>query len=672
MKKRRIGQSSFLRVFYYSHPYLVIFNALIIYNLVLIALAAWLMTWLMKDIVDASTGVAVGYSLSAYLKNLEYCTVFTMNTGGIYDNAPDSVVILKIILSVVQMITFTGSLVGLATSMLQGVFDRRAHNVGKLRLKNHYVILNWSPAAANLIRELSFLSGRKTVVVLSSESRDDISEQIDNIFLETGAERKNITVFVKQGKPGSRKALKEISIDKAKSIALLVPSDSVGHTNATDVDTFKLLMGIIGITKEASIAIEAVDEDTVKSMEDLIKSSSDLADLELTIFSKGSVVGHVLARSAINSSYADLYYSMLTYQNGSFYEIKTKNTVEEAMAEYNDCIPVSRYGTGEDSMVYALASSPTKLFKRLVKKEYNKEAPFKKKLYFNSFVLFVIGKNDRSESIVEEANAYTESKLGKIDCRVYPFDCDINQLVLDINSTKRRKKVLILSDESVDSDNVDVNVFMTLLSLKASHKISDDVEISAELLDQSNRSSLASLNVTNVIISNQMVALYLVQLMTHPNNTSFYEGLLSSKTDYKSKELDIDVRYAEEILDIKDSLEFQSRGEFISAVYKSSEHEYLPIGFVGNKMKKGALGSVTGAITQAVGKTIGGAMDIAKKTIGTITDMGAALNIDDMGQMEAQIDINSRIQLLSDHLSKKEKIVITKGMIIILIHYPKN
>ena len=670
--KKRNGQSSFLRVFYYSHPYLVIFNALIIYNLVLIALAAWLMTWLMRDVIDQASGEALGYSISAYLKNLEYCTVFTMNTGGIYDNAPDSVVILKIILSVVQMITFTGSLVGLATSMLQGVFDRRAHNVGRLKLKNHYVILNWSPAAANLIRELSFLSGRKTVVVLSSESRDEINEQIDNIFLETGTDRKNITVFVKQGKPSSRKALKEISIDKAKSIALLVPSDSVGHTNASDVDTFKLLMGIIGITKEASIAIEAVDEDTVKSMEDLIKASSDLRDLELTIFSKGSVVGHILAKSAINSSFADLYYSMLTYKNGSFYEIKTNTTVEESMKYYNDCIPVSRYKDGDEEMTYALASGPTKVFKRLVPKSYNKEVPFQKKLYYNSFVLFVIGQNNRSESILEEAKAYTESKLGKIDCKVYPFDYDINQLLDEINSTKRRKKILILSDEDVDSDNVDVNVFMTLLNLKASHKLSSDVEISAELLDQSNRSSLASLNVTNVIISNQMVALYLVQLMTHPRNTKFYEGLLSSKTDYKASSLDIDVRYAEEVFNLENPLEFTSRGEFIQAVYKSSNHEYLPIGFVGEKQKKGTLGTVTGAITTVVGKTIGGAMDIAKKTIGTITDMGAALNMDEIGQVEAQIDVNSRIQILSDHLSKKEKITINKGMIIIFIHYPSN
>lgn len=379
MKKKIRGQSSWLRVFYYSHPYLVIFNALILYNLALIALAAWLMTFLMKD-VDGS----LGYTWQAYLSNLEYCTVFTMNNGGIYAEVPNSVVILKIVLSITQMITFTGSLVGLATSMLQGVFDRRAHNVGRLKLKNHYIILNWSSVAPNLIRELSFTPERKIVVVLSKHNNDEINEQIDNIFLDTGTEKKNITVFVKQGNPGSKKALKEISITKAKSIALLVDEDNANASSAADVDTFKLLMSIIGTTKSASIAVEAVDEAAVKSMEQLIKASPELKELSLTVFSKASVVGHVLARSAINSSYADLYYSMLTYQNGTFYEFGSRLSLSEAMTKYNDCIPVSKYHTPSGVKMFGLATSPRKLHKRLFTKKYQATAPFKEKLITNN------------------------------------------------------------------------------------------------------------------------------------------------------------------------------------------------------------------------------------------------------------------------------------------------
>ena len=180
MKRRK--QPSKLKLFYYSHPYFVIFNLLIIYNIILIAIAALVMTFLMQGATSGEFTMALDWK--SYLKNLEYCTVFTMNTGGIYDQAPTSVIIMKIVLSVIQMITFTGALIGLATSILQTMFDRRIHNLGKIKIKHHFVILEWSAVGSNLIRELSFIKGDKTIVVLSSQDRNDIMEEIDESGLE--------------------------------------------------------------------------------------------------------------------------------------------------------------------------------------------------------------------------------------------------------------------------------------------------------------------------------------------------------------------------------------------------------------------------------------------------------------------------------------------------------
>ena len=175
MFKRK--QPNRLKLFYYSHPYFVIFNVLIIYNVILIALAALLMTYLMQGI--EAEGYSWAFNLDSYFKNLEYCVVFTMNNGGIYNEAPIGVIILKIILSVLQMITFTGALIGLATSILQSMFDRRIHNVGKIKIKHHYAILEWSAVGPNLVRELSFMRGNKTIVILSNRDRNEIIEEIE-------------------------------------------------------------------------------------------------------------------------------------------------------------------------------------------------------------------------------------------------------------------------------------------------------------------------------------------------------------------------------------------------------------------------------------------------------------------------------------------------------------
>ena len=155
MFKRK--QPNRFKTFYYAHPYFVIFNILIIYNIILIALAALVMTYLMNG--HTSGEVVMGLDIQSYLRNLEYCAVFTMNNGGIYNDAPLSVVIMKIILSILQMITFSGALIGLAASILQSMFNRRIHNLGKIKLKYHYVILEWSAVGPNLVRELSFMRG---------------------------------------------------------------------------------------------------------------------------------------------------------------------------------------------------------------------------------------------------------------------------------------------------------------------------------------------------------------------------------------------------------------------------------------------------------------------------------------------------------------------------------
>ena len=53
MKRRK--QPNRLKLFYYSHPYFVIFNLLIIYNVILIGIAALIMTYIMHSTVVDGT-----------------------------------------------------------------------------------------------------------------------------------------------------------------------------------------------------------------------------------------------------------------------------------------------------------------------------------------------------------------------------------------------------------------------------------------------------------------------------------------------------------------------------------------------------------------------------------------------------------------------------------------
>ena len=338
----RRKQASRFKTFYYSHPYFVIFNVLIVYNIILVGLAALVMTYLMDGIGD-SNGFVMAINWDSYLRNLEYCAVFTMNNGGIYNQAPTSVIIMKIVLSILQMITFSGALIGLASSILQSMFDHRIHNLGKIKIKHHFVILEWSAVGPNLIRELSFMRGNKTIVILSSKDRNEIQEEIDDLFLETGTSKKHLKVFIKNGNPASRKALKEINISKAESIAILGASSWLNASEQNDSVSFKILMSVISITKNANIVIETDDQGVTKNIHDLMKASSELKDAKISIFSRNTIVGHVLAKTAINVDYPNLYYSLLSFRNGSFYPVNKPYSVEEAINKFNSCLPAFRY-----------------------------------------------------------------------------------------------------------------------------------------------------------------------------------------------------------------------------------------------------------------------------------------------------------------------------------------
>ena len=650
----RRKQPNRFKTFYYAHPYFVIFNILIIYNIILIAVAALVMTYLMNG--HTSGDVVMGLNIQSYLRNLEYCAVFTMNNGGIYNDAPLSVVIMKIILSILQMITFSGALIGLAASILQSMFNRRIHNVGKIKLKYHYVILEWSAVGPNLVRELSFMRGNKSIVILSDKDRDEIQEEIDNLFLETGTTKKHLKVFIKRGSPSSIRALREINIDKANAIAILGASSWLDSATQNDSASFKILMSVISITKKANIVIETDDQEVTRNIHNLMEASNDLKDAHISIFSRNTIVGHVLAKSAINANYPDLYYSLLSFRNGSFYSMDKDMSVEEALGKYSSCLPSFRYKCLNDKeLLFFNAERERDIRKTLLKRKRATEAPFKKRISKSSFNLYVLGENDRSEAIAEAVRKHNELNEGKVNLKILPINNDIDDLLEDISKAKGRKKILILSDNNAKEENIDSNVFLSLIKIKANKELSQDIEVFAEIFEPSNRFSLETLNVSGVIIANQIVAVYMTQLLCHEESHKLYEDLLMPDND---SDIAFEIRQGKELLDCSNNLEFNSRGDFINALYISSKKEYLPIGFIGEQQKA--------KLTDVVTNVVSGAVSVTGKVISNI---GNALTLSDSPE-EVSIDFKD-VLFLNKNLNKKDKIIIRPDTTMIVVHNKK-
>ena len=625
----------------------MILGVLIIWNLIIIAVASLLMTYIQYD------GVL---NWDYYLQALQYGAIYTMNTGGIYEDAKQGVIVIKIILAVVQMISFTGALIGLATSMLQSMFDKRINNIGKVKIKHHYVILNWSPIGANIIRDLSYLEGRKTVVVLSNQDRKQIMDQIDTLFLETGTKKKKLSVFVKQANPSSRKALKEINIDKAESVVLLCPSTWNNASNKGDVDSFKLLMSVVSTAKKGNIIIETDNPEATKNIDSLTQAS-DLKNFNISIFSRNVIVGRALSRSSINASFADVYFYLLSLDRGMFYSVNKPFSMKEALTRYNYALPITRYKNdlGKEKLFLYADSYKNTLGSRS-RKEVIKDIPYKKNIIKNDFTLFVIGENTRLVAIKEEIAVFNNlGSKGKIEVKSYPYDVSINEFVDDINKTKGKKKILVLSDENASDEALDSNVIDTIIKLKTNADMNQSLEIFAEVFDPSNRYSLQTLNIAGIIVANEMVALYISNLLAHPLETSFYADLLMSNEKELSK-IDFDIRQAKEILDFKGEYSFSSKAELVESIYHASGEKLLPIGMVGLKEKKSLIEGIVG--------TVGSVVNVVGDALSTV---GNALTLSD-DAVDSPID-QSDISVFNRNIHKKQKITLKEDTILILVSF---
>ena len=72
---------------------------------------------------------------------------FTLSSDDVYNFITDGgdnllCFIIKIVLAIIQMVIFSGALIGFTTDLLQSTIDKRLNNTGKISLSNHYVFLN--------------------------------------------------------------------------------------------------------------------------------------------------------------------------------------------------------------------------------------------------------------------------------------------------------------------------------------------------------------------------------------------------------------------------------------------------------------------------------------------------------------------------------------------------
>lgn len=558
-----------LKVLWYSHPRVAIALTLVCINLIVIALFTTVLT------------IVTGNN---FFDELAYVFTFTMSSDGLYDfvNSTEDITcfVIKMTLALIQMVIFSGALIGFTTDILQSTIDARLNNVGKIDIKNHYVFLNWSSIGPRVIYDLSYLDGYKNVIILCDKNRNEILDSIASVFTDNNQKMKNIRLFVKEGDPMSSKHLDDISLSKAKHIGIFlsdIEGEDENNISAKDLNAVKTLLTMMNINTDANIVVEVENNSTVDKIEGLLKVSETDMDRHIIAFSHNAVVGHILGRSVMNPTFDAVYNELLSYEGVEFYGIPVED-VEDALYKYNDCIPVVYYddddkvdefGNRAADQLYILSDNRQSLGERPEKKSFVKEINYRESKRREEFTVFIVSNGGGHDFVIEELNAYAMQSNDIGEYKSYEYK-DLQALKDDLNKTTGKKKVLLLSS-SAEGANQDADVFLAALDLKLNGNLDASTEIYAEIINPINTRSLQNLGVISVIVSNRIVSLFMLQLLTHSNSKKFYRDLISLNNGINNDAIDIDIFMAYELLEFdSDYIGFSCQSELVQSFYLAS------------------------------------------------------------------------------------------------------
>ena len=265
-----------IKVLWYSHPRIAIALTLVCINLA---------------VIGAFTGILALITENSFFDELAYIFTFTMSSDGIYDfvNSAEDLrcFIVKMVLALIQMVIFSGALIGFTTDVLQSTIDARLNNIGKINLKDHYVFLNWSSIGPRVIYDLSYLDGHKNVIILCDKERDEVLNSIASVFTDNKQKMKNMRIFVKEGDPLSSKHLDDISLGDAKYIGVFlsdVEGEGENDMTAKDINAVKTLLTMMNLNTNANIVVEVENNVAVEKIEGLLKVSESEIDRHIIAF----------------------------------------------------------------------------------------------------------------------------------------------------------------------------------------------------------------------------------------------------------------------------------------------------------------------------------------------------------------------------------------------------
>lgn len=193
--------------------------------------------------------------------------------------------------------------------------------------------------------------------------------------------------------------------------------------------------------------------------------------------------------------------------------------------------------------------------------------------------MFIFSPLGHSEFVIEELNKYVKTTGANVKCHAYSYKENLSDIIKVINETAGKKKILLLSSDDVNAENQDEEIFLSALAFKLNGCLDKETEVLAEITNPSNLNPLKNFGVMSVIVSNRIISLFMVQLLTHPGSKKFYRDIISTNDENGVDAVDLEIVSAGEVLKFNgEDLTFICKSELVQSFYTASNKTRMCIG----------------------------------------------------------------------------------------------
>ena len=497
---------------------------------------------------------------------------------------------LAVIVLIIGIVLFSGTIIALITNALKDYFERKQTSSGKIYLNQHIVILNWNNKIPELVADLlnvkSLASRRLSIIILSDINRHEAEEKIRSAMLQTGVKKetmKRLDCIIKHGNPMNQSELRDVSIEQSDTIIVMNKeprSMQSQHLSEGDLNIIKILLtlGQLDIPQKTNIITEVKQFETKAKVLALRDTVSSLAHYTIIPICFDRRLGQIMAQTIINSMIEDVYLALFSFKGAQVHYVKNASIVD-VLTTFSHAIPLKRSNSGVYVLTGARSMKALRHQQNLSASNALKLAPLQEQADRH---IIIVGNNNKRQFIEHAFSAYQRLYDSHFTIE-HVLNDDIESLAKRLNTFEASVHVLLLSDESAPTDQLDANVINNLLYLRQALK-NDNVHIIVELLDPKNDALIKEFDIDNTIISNKIVSLLLGQVSMFPETELFYDDLLSIEPHEKGKDnAAIVIKDATEWLKTSLPLHSTRIAQFSLDVYEASNKLVVPIGFIRNK-----------------------------------------------------------------------------------------